>query len=43
MRGRDAYASELRTIFESQHIEALNDIQEVTVSATSLIVGTISG
>lgn len=32
MRGRDAYASELRAIFESQHIEALNDIQEVTVS-----------
>lgn len=32
MRGRDAYATELRAVFENQHIEAVNDIQEVTVS-----------
>ena len=32
MRGRDAYATELRTVFETQFIEAVNDIQEITVS-----------
>lgn len=34
MRGRDAYATELRTVFETQHIEAVNDIQEITVSGS---------
>lgn len=31
-RGRDAYATELRTVFETQHVEAVNDIQEIAVS-----------
>lgn len=32
MRGREAYATALRTVLETQRIEANNDIQEIVVS-----------